>query len=102
VGHLVPSLPATHEANVEMLAKGKPAWKNRVRLCGLSGDQDVNKLKTLIVERGYQNHVEHYHHRNGKCTIDDKLGSDGIPHVALLNPQGVIVFKGHPMEIKLE
>jgi len=24
--------------NVEMLAKGKPAWKDRVRLCGLSGD----------------------------------------------------------------
>jgi len=88
--------------NVEMLAKGKPAWKDRVRLIGLGGDQNVDTLKNLIVERNYQNHVEHYHHANGKCTINKKLGSRGIPHVALLNPQGVIVYKGHPSSINLE
>jgi len=88
--------------NVEMLAKGKEAWKNKVRLIGLSVDQDANKLKSWIIERGYQNGVEHYHAANGKCQINGQLGAGGIPHVALLNPDGKIVFKGHPSSINLE
>jgi len=88
--------------NVEMLAKGKEAWKDRVRLIGLSVDQDANKLKSWIIEKGYQNGVEHYHAANGKCAINGQLGAGGIPHVALLNPNGQIVFKGHPSSINLE
>jgi len=39
---------------------------------------------------------------NGVCEINGQLGAGGIPHVALLNPKGVIVFKGHPASIDLE
>lgn len=46
--------------------------------------------------------MEHYHAANGLCNINSKLGSGGIPHVALLNPKGQIVFKGHPASINLE
>jgi len=59
--------------NVEMLAKGKEAWKDKVRLIGLSVDQDANKLKSWIIEKGYQNGVEHYHAANGKCAITGNL-----------------------------
>jgi len=88
--------------NVEMLAKDKEAWKDKVRLIGLSVDQDANKLKNWIIEKEYQKGVEHYHAANGKCAINGQLGAGGIPHVALLNPKGQIVFKGHPSSINLE
>lgn len=88
--------------NVDMLAKGKGTWKDRVRLIGLSVDQDGEKLKAHIITKGFQNHVEHYHAANGTCTINAQLGAGGIPHVALLNPKGQIVFKGHPSSINLE
>lgn len=91
--------------NEEMLAKQKPAWKDKVRLIGLGTDQGpagADKLCSWIVEKGYEKHVEHYHVANGTCKINDHLGDGGIPHVALLNPKGVIVFKGHPASIDLE
>jgi len=97
-----PPCQAPMKHNVEMLAKGKPEWKDRVRLIGLSVDQDLAALQKLIVDRGYANHVEHYHAANGKCKINAQLGAGGIPHVALLNPDGVIVYKGHPSSIDLE
>jgi hypothetical protein len=88
--------------NEEMLAKGKEAWKGKVRLIGLSTDQDRAKLCSHIVSKGYEKHVEHYHAQNGTCKINEQLGAGGIPHVALLNPKGEIVFKGHPSSINLE
>jgi len=74
--------------NVEMLKKEKPAWKGRVRLIGLGTDQDEGTLSKLIKDRGYHECVEHYWAANGKCKINAQLGAGGIPHVALLNPNG--------------
>jgi hypothetical protein len=40
--------------------------------------------------------VEHYHVRNGKCTSDKDFGVRGVPHVAIVDTHGKIVFIGHP------
>jgi len=54
------------------------------------------------VERNYFEGVEHYHASNGTCTINSSLGTGGVPHVALVDGHGKIVFKGHPMSCDLE
>merc|ERR1712012_188962 len=46
--------------------------------------------------------VEHYHVRNGKCVADKEFGVQGVPHVALVDKEGKIVFVGHPASRKLE
>jgi thiol-disulfide isomerase/thioredoxin len=62
--------------NVDMLLKDKETWKDKVRLCGFSVDQDVNKLKTHIITKDFHKVsdggacVEHYHAENGECTIN--------------------------------
>jgi len=57
--------PMAH--NVEMLKKQKPAWKDKVRIIGLSIDKSAEDLCKLCVERGYHEYVEHYHAANGRC-----------------------------------
>jgi len=34
--------------------------------------------------------------RNGKCTSDKEFGVQGVPHVAIVDTKGKIVFMGHP------
>lgn len=65
-----PPCQAPMKHNVDMLRKAKPAWKDKVRLIGLSIDQDLSALKQLIVDRKYNEFVEHYHAANGTCKIN--------------------------------
>jgi thiol-disulfide isomerase/thioredoxin len=50
--------------NQEMLEKNANDWGDRVRLIGLSIDQDYNKLVNHIEDKNWKK-VEHYHVRNG-------------------------------------
>jgi len=84
-----------------MLEKRGGDWGDRVRLIGLSIDQDYNKLVSHIEEKNWTK-VEHYHVRNGKCTADNEYGVQGVPHVLLVDTNGTIVFMGHPASRKLE
>jgi len=70
-------------------------WGDKVRIIGLSLDQDMNALKTRVEDRKWLN-VEHYNVRNGVCTASEDHGVRGIPHVVLVDTHGKIVFKGHP------
>lgn len=84
-----------------MLEKRGGEWGDRVRLIGLSIDQDFNKLVSHIEDKNWKK-VEHYHVRNGKCTADQEYGVQGVPHVLLVDTNGTIVFMGHPSSRKLE
>lgn len=68
----------------------------------MSCDQDLDTLKSAIVERDYVEWIEHYWAGDGKCTINKTLGGGGIPHIALVDTKGKIVYKGHPMGTDLE
>ena len=39
---------------------------------------------------------------NGQCEADKEFGVQGVPHVALVDTEGKIVFVGHPASRKLE
>lgn len=52
-----------------MLEAKEKEWGDRVRLIGLSIDQDKEKLVSHIEDKKWTK-VEHYHVRNGACTAD--------------------------------
>jgi len=87
--------------NQKMLEDNKETWGDKVRLIGLSIDQSAEKVKSHVEAKGW-NLVEHYHVRNGKCVADKEFGVQGVPHVALVDTKGNIVFVGHPASRKLE
>jgi len=85
--------PMAH--NHKMLEENKEKWGGKVRIIGLSIDNDAATVKNHINTKGWTN-VEHYHVRNGKCTADKEFGVQGVPHTALVDTNGKIVFMGHP------
>lgn len=91
--------PMAH--NQEMLKKEKPNWAGKVRLIGLSIDNDAATVKKHVESRDWKK-VEHYHVGNGKCLASKEMGSGGVPHVLLVDTTGHIVFKGHPASVDLE
>lgn len=87
--------------NQEMLVKREGDWKGKVRIIGLSIDQEQEKLKSHVNSKGWTA-VEHYWSRNGKNTADKDFGVQGVPHCLLVDTNGVVVFVGHPAGRKLE
>ena len=85
--------------NQEMLSHNKATWGDKVRIIGLSLDQDLQKLRSHITNKGWAN-VEHYLAANGSCTADQDFEVQGIPHVVLVDTNGKIVFVGHPAHRK--
>lgn len=78
-----------------MLEKRAADWGDKVRIIGLSVDQDMDALKNRIEDKKWLK-VEHYNVKNGVCTASQDHGIRGIPHVVLVDTHGKIVFKGHP------
>lgn len=87
--------------NQEMLEKRASEWGDKVRLIGMSIDQDKEKLKNHVTEKQWTR-VEHYWVRNGACTADNEYGVQGVPHVLLVDTEGTIVFMGHPASRDIE
>lgn len=58
-------------------------------------------MKQHVETKGWQK-VEHYHVRNGECTADKVWGVQGVPHCALVDTNGKVVFIGHPAHRNLE
>jgi len=86
--------------NQHMLETRKD-WGDKVRIIGLSIDNDVATVKDHIENKKWTA-VEHYHVRHAGCTVSQEYGSSGVPHVCLIDTTGKIVFKGHPASRKLE
>jgi len=89
--------PMAH--NQKMLEEHGEKWGGKVRIMGLSIDGDAATVKSHVENKKWTA-VEHYHIRNGKCTADKEYGISGVPHVALVDANGKIVFKGHPANRK--
>jgi len=89
--------PMAH--NQKMLEEHGEKWGGKVRIMGLSIDGDKDTVKKHVEAKKWTS-VEHYHIRNGKCTADKEYGISGVPHVALVDANGKIVFKGHPANRK--
>jgi hypothetical protein len=78
-----------------MLVKeeNKTKWGDKVRIIGYSIDQTKEAVKKHVDAKGW-GAVEHYH--KGKSNGDSIYEVQGVPHVMLIDKEGVIAFKGHP------
>lgn len=81
-------------------SRGKD-WGDKVRLIGLSIDNDTAIVKNHVESKKWEL-VEHYHVRTAGCTADKDYGVQGVPHVLLIDTKGKIVFMGHPASRKIE
>ena len=82
-----------------MLVKHEKEWGDKVRICGISIDKDAPTVVKHVKAKGWEK-VEHFH-RGGSSASED-FGASGVPHVALVDTHGKIVFIGHPMSTNLE
>ncbi len=89
--------PMAH--NQEMLEHNEEKWGDRVRICGISIDNDIPTVQNHIKAKKWET-VEHFH-RGGSSASED-FGASGVPHVAIVDPHGTIVFIGHPASRNLE
>lgn len=87
--------PMAH--NQEMLEKNGEAWKDKIRIIGVSIDKDRETLKKHVETKKWTA-VEHFHRAGSNCS--DVYQVRGVPHVMLIDTEGKIVFKGHPANRK--
>ena len=84
--------------NQQMLEHKGAEWGGKVKILGLSIDDDKAKLKSHVETKGWTK-VDHYFIGGAdKCKTD--YGISGVPHVLLVDTNGKIVFKGHPASRK--
>lgn len=82
--------PMAH--NQKMLEEN-PDWEGKIKIIGLSIDQDKAKLKSHVESKKWTS-VKHYF--RGASKASEQYGVNGVPHVMLIDKTGKIVFKGHP------
>ena len=76
-----------------MLADNKKTWGEKVRIIGYSIDQTKEAVEKHVTAKGWTD-IENYH--KGKSKGDEIYEIKGVPHVMLIDKEGVIAFKGHP------
>ena len=85
--------------NCEMLAKNAATWGSKVRIIGISIDDDLSQLKNHVTSKGWGK-VEHYF--DGESGNSSRWGVTGVPNCALVGKDGTIVWRGHPATVDLE
>jgi thiol-disulfide isomerase/thioredoxin len=78
--------------NDDMLAK-HPEWEGKVRIIGLSIDKEADKVMPHVEKHGYQR-VEHFVRAASDCS--QVYSVNGVPHIVLVDQNGIIQYKGHP------
>ena len=77
-------------------------WGSKVKIVGVSIDNDQNALRNRIIEQKWTG-VQHYNvPGNWQSPVCAQYDVQGVPCVILVNKQHKIVYKGHPMSIDLE
>ena len=87
--------------NQKMLEERGKDWGDKVRLIGLSIDNDVGTVKNHVESKKWTS-VEHYHVRTAGSTAAKDYGLKLVPHVLLVDTKGKIVFMGHPAKREIE
>jgi len=87
--------------NQEMLAH-HPEWAGKVRIVGVSIDNDVAAPRNRVSEKGW-NKVEHYWAPGGwSSSVCKQFAIQGIPFCVLVDKKGIIKLTGHPASMDLE
>jgi len=85
--------PMAHDQ--KMLEEHGAKWDGKVRILGLSIDNDSDTVKSHVESKSWTS-PEHYHVKVAGCPAQEMFGIRGVPHVLLVDTEGTIVFKGHP------
>ena len=85
--------------NQELLLHNGDRWGDKVRIIGLSIDQNIEAVQKHVKAKKWEK-VEHFH--RGLSTASEDYAVKGVPHVILIDTNGMIAFIGHPAERKLE
>jgi len=79
--------------NEKMLEEKGDIWKDKVKIIGLSIDQNADTVKKHIAAKDWNRPI---HYWRAKSNCSDVYSVRGVPHVMLVDTTGKIVFKGHP------
>lgn len=85
--------PMAH--NQKMLEENGEKWGGKVRLMGLSIDNECGAVKKHVEAKGW-GLPEHYHVKAEGCMAQKMFDISGVPHVLIVDTEGIIVYKGHP------
>jgi len=83
--------------NQEMLETHGATWGDNVKIIGLSIDKDAATVKKHVDSKGWTKPI-HYHRAKSVCS--EVYQVKGVPHVLIVDKEGIIVFKGHPANRK--
>jgi hypothetical protein len=73
-----------------MVTKNREKWAGKVRIIGVSSDQDKETMAKHCRKEGWMD-VEHYHKHESNCS--EVYSITGIPHVIIIDTHGKIAFK---------
>lgn len=79
--------------NQDMLTKRGSEWGEKLKIIGISIDQAKDTVAKHVDSKGWTS-VEHYWRGESDCST--VYGVQGVPHVMIIDRNGVIAFKGHP------
>jgi thiol-disulfide isomerase/thioredoxin len=89
--------PMAH--NQKMLEAHGDEWKDKVRIIGVSIDQTADAVVKHVKAKGWEK-VEHYHKHGSSA--DEDYGVQGVPHVVIIDGNGMIAYAGHPASRNIE
>jgi len=105
-----PCQPAMQKLN-DVAKEKKDAWSSKVRLISISVDDDPKAAMERLDSKGWT-HTETMIDRplpDGESDgiafpmhTSSRFGVSGVPTCILIDAQGRIVFRGHPMDIDIE
>ncbi len=90
----------------EVVKRRHRNWDSRVHILAVSIDDSRDIVAPYVKKRGW-NHVRHLWtgqaNRTGfKSPAAKKFGINGVPTAILIDPNGVIVWRGHPKSRNIE
>ena len=85
--------------NQKMLEAHGDEWKDKVRIIGVSIDQTADAVVKHVKAKGWEK-VEHYHKHGSSA--DEDYGVQGVPHVVIIDGNGMIAYAGHPASRNIE
>jgi len=90
----------------EVVKRRRRNWDSRVHILAVSIDDSRDIVAPYVKKRGW-NHVRYLWtgqvNRTGfKSPAAEKFGINGVPTAILIDPNGVIVWRGHPKSRNIE
>jgi thiol-disulfide isomerase/thioredoxin len=85
------------QENVDLMNKNQELKSKGLSIVGLSCDEDTGKWINHVHEKKW-NTIPQY----VKAGVREQVGIRGIPCIVIIDSSGLVIYFGHPGEIKLE